>query len=77
MSHHDPERTVGGDGWDDSLETVHLFGDVHFVNRYATVWWALAGVLSLLLPPVGIGLLVYYTTSGLYTEGDEIAVALE
>ena len=49
-------------------EANHITGEYYYLNTYPTWLWAVGGVLSIALPPVGLFILAFLLVAGLRSE---------
>jgi len=63
--------------WGEFVNADNYFGDYWFVERYKQRYWALAGVLLVVLPPAGAFMLGYMAVGSIFHEDDEIPAEIQ
>lgn len=49
-------------------QATHITGDYYWYDEVPPKWWAVAAVLSIGMPPVGVFLVTYFGTSAIRSE---------
>jgi hypothetical protein len=60
-------------------QAAHITGDYYWYDETRPLWWAVAAVLSITLPPVGVFLVAFFAVRAVHREesldsGPEAAV---
>lgn len=75
MSHSRDD--LSGTATRDVVDHTHLVGGFYFVDKYRPLWWAMAGVTTLLLPPAGAFVATWMLIACITTDPDDVTMVPE